>query len=47
MWTSNQGNARQLPSKPLPGDNNFDFASWAQLVRQQMMLSLEKRRREA
>ncbi|MEB3213174.1 MAG: hypothetical protein VKL39_17615 [Leptolyngbyaceae bacterium] len=45
MWTSNQRNGRKFSSSTLPGDENFDFSTWAQLVRQQMMSALQKRQR--
>ncbi|MEL6224571.1 MAG: hypothetical protein AAFQ57_03755 [Cyanobacteria bacterium J06626_14] len=45
MWTSNQRNGRKSLSSTSPEDDNFDFSAWAQLVRQQMMSSLQKRQR--
>lgn len=47
MRTQEQHNFRNGRPSTLPGDDNFDFSVWAKLVRHQMMLSLQKRQREA
>jgi hypothetical protein len=38
---SNAGHA-----SPFPGDENFDFALWSKLVRQQLITTLQRRHRE-
>lgn len=47
MRKQEQRNSYNKRLSMLPGDENFDFSVWAKLVRQQMMLSLQKRQREA
>ncbi len=47
MRAQDQHKSRNGRASTLPGDENFDFSVWAKLVKQQMMLSLQKRQREA